>query len=55
MRNSFTFVNMKEEQNSAKTWLKRVGIAGFLFFLIKGLGWLAFIYFGASWFKGCGM
>lgn len=24
-----------------KTWFKRVGIAGFLFFLIKGLIWIA--------------
>lgn len=25
------------------TWLKRFGIAGFLFFLIKGLIWLAIL------------
>ncbi len=32
-----------------KTWLKRLGIAGFLFFLIKGLIWLAvFYYFGSK-------
>ncbi len=24
-----------------KTWLKNLGVAGFLFFLIKGLIWLA--------------
>ncbi len=24
-----------------KLWLKRVGVAGFLFFLIKGLVWVA--------------
>ena len=24
-----------------KSWLKKIGIAGFLFFLIKGLVWLA--------------
>jgi len=24
-----------------KIWLKRIGIVGFLFFLIKGLVWLA--------------
>jgi len=28
-----------------KPWLKRIGIAGFLFFLIKGLVWLA-VFFG---------
>lgn len=28
-----------------KHWFKRIGIAGFLFFFIKGLIWLA-IFFG---------
>jgi hypothetical protein len=28
-----------------KDWLKRIGILGFLFFLVKGLIWLA-IFFG---------
>jgi len=28
-----------------KLWLKRVGWAGFLFFLIKGLIWLAIFFF----------
>jgi len=45
---------MKEEadnkKNPAAKWIKRFGIAGFLFFLIKGLIWLALIiaatYFG---------
>lgn len=45
---------MSEENGNRLTWLKRLGVAGFLFFLLKGIGWLAFIYFGASWFKGCG-
>ncbi|ADY52924.1 hypothetical protein Pedsa_2376 [Pseudopedobacter saltans DSM 12145] len=27
------------------TWLKRIGLIGFLFFLIKGLIWLAILYF----------
>jgi hypothetical protein len=27
-------------------WLRRVGIWGFLFFLIKGLIWLAIGYYG---------
>jgi hypothetical protein len=31
-------------------WLKRIGIAGFFFFLIKGIGWLAVFYFAS---KGC--
>lgn len=28
-----------------KLWLKRIGWAGFLFFLIKGLVWLYVFYF----------
>ena len=30
----------EDKQNKTKLWLKRVGIAGFLFFLIKGLIWI---------------
>lgn len=30
--------------NQFKTWLKRVGWAGFFFFLIKGLLWLIIPY-----------
>ena len=34
------------------TWLKRVGVAGFIFFLVKGLLWLIvpalLYYFGVS-------
>jgi len=30
--------------NKAKDFLKRIGIAGFLFFLIKGLIWLAILF-----------
>lgn len=26
-------------------WLKRIGVVGFLFFLLKGIAWLAFGYF----------
>jgi hypothetical protein len=33
-----------------KKWLKRFGVAGFLFFLIKGLVWIAVALF--AW-KGC--
>lgn len=35
----------KKEQAGIKTWLKRFGVGAFLFFLIKGLVWLA-IFFG---------
>lgn len=31
-----------------KKWLKRVGVAGFMFFLIKGLIWLAIFYYGGK-------
>ena len=33
-----------------KIWLKRLGIVGFLFFLLKGLAWIAIIYFGVKLF-----
>jgi len=37
-----------------KTWLTRIGIAGFLFFLIKGLVWLAvFAFAGTQIFDRC--
>jgi len=38
-----------EESRKSKTvqWLKRMGIAGFLFFLIKGLVWIALAYFSS--------
>jgi len=40
----------EKKDNHAVSWLKRLGVAGFLFFLIKGLIWLALIiaaaYFG---------
>lgn len=47
---------MKEETRQTKRltrkWIKRFGVAGFLFFLIKGLLWLiipaALVYFGIS-------
>ncbi len=33
------------------TWTKRAGIAGFLFFLIKGLVWLAVAGIVAIWLR----
>lgn len=33
-----------EEQSKFKQWFKRLGWAGFLFFLIKGLLWLIIPY-----------
>jgi len=35
-----------------KNWLKRIGVLGFLFFLIKGIVWLVIFYFGFQ-FSGC--
>jgi len=29
-----------------KTYVRRMGLAAFLFFLLKGLGWLVLFYFG---------
>jgi hypothetical protein len=40
--------DMPEEKPAAR-WLKRIGVAGFLFFLIKGLIWLA-VFIGAAYF-----
>jgi hypothetical protein len=34
-----------------KYWFKRIGVVGFLFFLIKGLVWLAVIFGAAKFFK----
>ncbi|WP_294674374.1 hypothetical protein [uncultured Fluviicola sp.] len=40
----------EEKALKRKKWLKRAGAAGFLFFLIKGLVWIAIALF--AW-KGC--
>jgi hypothetical protein len=29
-----------------KSWIRRIGLVGFLFFLFKGLLWLAAFYYG---------
>ncbi|MEY3398137.1 MAG: hypothetical protein RL220_731 [Bacteroidota bacterium] len=34
-------------------WLKKMGLAGFLFFFIKGLFWIAAAYFGVGFLKDC--
>lgn len=43
---------MQKTTNKKKTWLKRIGVAGFLFFLIKGIIWL-FVFYGASQLFSC--
>jgi hypothetical protein len=40
----------EEKALKRKKWLKRAGIAGFLFFLIKGLAWIVVALL--AW-KGC--
>lgn len=44
-----------EKKSPVSRWLKRFGIAGFLFFFIKGLIWLALFivatYFGYDFLK----
>lgn len=39
-------------KNPALNWLKRLGIAGFLFFFIKGLIWIGIFVAAANF--GCG-
>ncbi len=35
----------QERKTKFVLWLKRIGVAGFIFFLLKGLAWLAAAYF----------
>jgi len=47
---------MEEQQQAdkkagTKKWLARLGIAGFIFFLVKGLVWIGIALFAA---KSCG-
>jgi hypothetical protein len=43
-----------KKKSEMKTWLKRVGVVGFLFFLVKGLIWLGIFFFaGSTMFQGC--
>lgn len=39
-------------KKSFTKWLKRLGWAGFLFFLIKGLVWIA-VFYGGLRLVGC--
>ena len=41
-------VKVENTTKSFKTWIKRIGFWGFLFFLVKGLAWLAVGYFIAK-------
>lgn len=40
------------QSDRLKKWFKKIGIAGFLFFLIKGIAWL-FVFYGASQLASC--
>lgn len=40
----------EKKDGKFKSYLKKLGIAGFAFFFIKGLVWIAVFAFG---FKGC--
>jgi hypothetical protein len=40
----------QEPKKNTRAWLKRLGWAGFAFFLIKGILWLTL---GATVIKGC--
>jgi hypothetical protein len=44
-----------QKEKTAARWIKRFGVAGFLFFFIKGLVWLALLvgatYFGWDFLK----
>jgi hypothetical protein len=40
---------VKKENNPAAKWIKRFGVAGFMFFLIKGLLWLIIPALVAYW------
>ncbi len=40
-----------KERNKFTLWMKRLGFFGFVFFLLKGLIWLAIFIFGVEFFK----
>jgi len=39
------------DKKKATSWFKKLGVAGFLFFLFKGLVWLFILYGGIALFK----
>jgi hypothetical protein len=36
--------------DKTKSWLLKLGLAGFLFFFVKGLLWIAVLWFGVRLF-----
>ena len=56
MRARIRFKDMEKDnrkKNGLKKWFKRLGLAGFLFFLIKGLVWLAILLGAGSLLASC--
>lgn len=45
-------VTEEKQKKGLVLWLKRLGLAGFLFFLIKGLIWIA-VFYGGLRLIGC--
>ena len=45
-----SMLNQLQNHNKLRAWLKRFGFFGFMFFFIKGLGWIAVVYFGIKLF-----
>ena len=37
-----------KQESKLKFWMKRIGVAGFLFFLIKGLMWIGVAVFAGK-------
>ncbi len=36
---------MENQDSKWRLWLKRLGVAGFLFFLLKGIAWIVVLVF----------
>jgi hypothetical protein len=41
-----------KQRRGFNTWLKRIGVLGFMFFLLKGIAWL-FVFWGGARILGC--
>ena len=50
-RKTYSVQGGKNMNQKIKTYLKRLGFLGFMFFFLKGLGWLAVFYFGIKIFN----
>ena len=51
MKKEIQLSDPKANTSKFGLWFKRIGIAGFLFFFIKGLIWIAVLYGGAELFR----